>query len=181
MNMESFIFLDIDGPINTESNIAKQKAMRRSTSSFHIKLPEEQLYNLETLVHTSGANIVLSSKWRLLDRTRFKGIEVSPARVNLERQLAKYGLYIYDQTPFIDHARGLEITVWLKRFYNQHGYRPPYIILDDSIESVLRAHRGHVIYCDPKYGLTTKLTEIGICLLRTQYNRLLSQRNQSIR
>lgn len=172
MTYQSFIFLDIDGPINTEVNKKKQAAAGKSTSSFHIELPKKQLKLLRDIVNATGANIILSSKWRLRYFNNSDGsitvLDKSPAVENLENQLASYGMKLYGETPYMYNIRGIEIKIWLDNFIENNGYLPPYIILDDNISNILDEHRGHIIYCSPVYGLTVKEANIAINLLEKQ-------------
>lgn len=162
----SIIFLDVDGPINTLINVNAQRQRRRSISSYHIRLPDRQLANLATIVKATRADIVLSSKWRLLDERL--DLNISPARMNLERQLAKHGLTIFSQTPFIDHNRGAEINTWLYNFSMRNGYTPAYIVIDDKLDPIIQEHKGHIVYCNPTRGLGDVEVNVAINLLRRQ-------------
>ena len=166
MRKKAIIFLDVDGPLNTDENINRERKRKRSVSSYHIKLPDRQLYNLARIVHTVRGDVVLSSKWRLTNKNdnQYK----SPARKNLERQLYKFGVTIYSQTPFMEHQRGLEINWWLSKFQMKFGYRPPYIVIDDKLDPIIDQHQGHIVYCDPKKGITNKEVEMAINLFRKQ-------------
>lgn len=162
----SIIFLDVDGPINTLVNVNAQRQRKRPVSSYHIKLPEQQLTNLATIVKATGADIVLSSKWRLLDERL--DLNISPARINLEKQLARHGLTIFSQTPFIDHNRGAEINTWLYNFSRRSGYTPAYIVIDDKLDPIIHEHKGHIVYCNPNRGIGETEVNVAINLLRRQ-------------
>lgn len=167
MKKESFIFLDIDGPINPDSN--KEYMLRRGypISSFRIELPKRKLELLAYIISTTGAKIVISSKWRLIDYS--KGyMEKSPAMINLENQFSQYNLSIYSETPFLDNMRGLEIEEWLRWFTESFGYRPGYVVIDDNIENILDLHKGHIVKCNSKIGITKKEANIVINLLLRQ-------------
>ena len=158
-NIMSIIFLDVDGPINTDRNKVEQARMGYSVSSFRIRLPKHTIQNLKSVVENiPNCKIVLSSKWRL-------GGTPSPARLNLERQIKPYGLYIYSETPYMNLDRGLEISTWLYKFKTRMGYIPPYIILDNELDTILPSHKGHVVYCDSRNGLTRRGVNISISLL----------------
>lgn len=158
----SVLFLDVDGVINTDRNRRYQNSMGRNTSSYRIYLPPTQLNNLAIINEcVQDLRIVLCSKWRL-------GGSPSPARANLESQLKRYGIYIYSETPFLNHQRDYEISSWLDRFLNNVGYIPPYVILDNEIDILLPAHKGHVVCCQSEFGLTTKEVNISINLLNRQ-------------
>lgn len=168
MRKRCFIFLDVDGPINTDVNINRERQKGRSTSSYRIKLPNKQLYNLSRIVQEVNGDIVLSSKWRLIDAYSKLYMTYSPARLNLESQLNRFGMTIYSQTPFMDHNRGLEINTWLNKFQRKAGYKPAYIILDDKLDPIINEHRGHIVYCSPSRGILDKEVEIAINLFKRQ-------------
>ena len=167
---ECFIFLDVDGPINTHKNILQNKLKNKPTSSYRIKLPTRQLERLATIVRETNAKLILSSSWRLVNLRHSVG-NISPARRNLESQLNLVGLSLSGQTPFIGSDRGLEINTWLDKYEYYNGYRPAYIIIDDNIDKIIRQHRGHIIYCDPNYGITDKEMNIAINLLLKQMEK----------
>jgi hypothetical protein len=169
-NINSIIFLDVDGPLNTDTNRLLQGRMGNPTSSFKIRLPKDPIINLKRIVdNVPSCKLVLSSKWRL-------GGTPSPARINLESQLKRYGLSIFSETPFIDFARGTEISVWLNIYEQRTGYSPPYIILDNELNNI-RNHKGHIIYCNSNNGLTEYEAGIAISLLNKLRNETLSRMN----
>ena len=159
-NKISLIFLDVDGPINSDYNKENQYRSRKSICSFHIELPPSTILNLKKIVE-SGPNIkiVLCSNWRL-------GGFPSLARQNLEKQLNYYGLEIYDETPRFDKVKSLEISTYLETFESMYGYTPAYIILENEVDRLIRYHKGHLVNCNTKYGLTEKEVNISINLLR---------------
>lgn len=158
-HIQSIIFLDVDGPINTDVNKRNEGRLGNSTSSYYIHLPTAKLRNLKMIVDcVPNTKIVLSSKWRY-------GGSPSPARMNLENQMRNFDMHIYSETPYLGFDRGIEITTWLETFRVRNGYIPPYIILDNEIDPLLSAHRGHVVYCDSRDGLTEKTVNISINLL----------------
>ena len=115
MYIQPIIFLDVDGPINTTTNITNRVRERKPTSSYKVELPSYQLRNLSRIVSVTRSKIVLSSSWRLVDRRYVTG-NISPARANLESQLNKFGMSIFSQTPYVNGDRGVEITTWLNRY-----------------------------------------------------------------
>ena len=169
---QSFIFLDIDGPINPDINKIKEARAGHPISSYHIRLPNKQLQLLQYIVQSTSSDIVLSSKWRLVDlsTTYFTKGEIikSPARINLEKQLKENNLSIYDETPFIGNNRGLEIKTWLDRFSYVNGYDPAYVIIDDNIDNIVSLHRGHSVNCDGYRGIGFKEATIAINLICKQ-------------
>lgn len=102
------IFLDIDGVMNTKSS----RKLKFSDATGGLVLndlpPKELCDNLQSLVRSTGCQIVLSSTWRL-----------EPRKVaELEPLFAEYGLAISGSTPDLEKAckgdRVDEIMLWLQ-------------------------------------------------------------------
>lgn len=177
MKKQSFIFLDIDGVINPDINKEYQASLGKSISSYYIELPRKQLNLLRYIVLSTGASIILSSKWRFIDYSvSLEKIERSPARKNLDKQFANYGLYIDGETPILNNSyttrRGVEIQAWLNRFYQLYQYIPAYVILDDNINVLLPEHKGHIVCCSTYRGLSKHEANIVINLLIKQQNQI---------
>lgn len=171
-NIQSLIFLDIDGPISTDKNKEIQFNLGRSTSSYNILLPRGPILNLKGIVdNIPNCNIILSSNWRLNPDTRLVeeplyNIIPSPARINLERQLNSFGIYISDETPYFNKNRSMEIGLYLEGFRQRYNYIPPYIIIDNEISDLKLLYKGHIVYCSNENGLTKEGVNISINLLR---------------
>lgn len=105
------------------------------------------LDRLASLVHHTGAQIVLSSTWRHpLCREQ---------RMRLQQELARRGLQLEDMTPVIEKAsRADEIAAWLDE-QRQRGCMPDaFAILDDDPQGELARYASHLVKCDGRYGLT---------------------------
>lgn len=168
MSITSLIFLDIDGVINTIANERQHIKMGKSISSYKIRLPSEQILNLKRIVDSvPDTRIILSSSWRL-------GGPCGPDMKNLTSQLYSFGLYIDDVTPHYAYnkdKRGREILDYLNKFEGENSYRPPYIILDDKIDSIVPYHRGHIVHCNAFHGLNERTVNISINLLKKQRSK----------
>lgn len=148
----TFVFLDIDGVLHS---LYGQDMFRESCSRV-----------LEKIVNTSGAAIVLSSTWRLQQR--------STDQVNLF--LKRRGLpTIYDKTPDLTTISGrqtrreVEICHWLDR----HPEVLSWIAIDDmdlqADQSPFAARmRGHFVKTDSSNGLTPHHGELALKLLNRQ-------------
>lgn len=169
-NIPSLIFLDIDGVINNKKNEQEHIKQKKSISSYKITLPTQQIVNLKQILDSvPNPRIILSSSWRLGGPD---GLDMR----NLGKQLSSFGIYIDDTTPYLGHQnsyRGLEIMCYLETFNKIEGYFPPYIILDDNIKSIIPYHKGHIVYCNPIYGLDGKGVNISINLIKKQRNEFL--------
>jgi len=114
------IFLDIDGVVNIMSPSYNSSAYRPDGS---VRWMEEHLVQrLNYLVEKSGAEIVISSSWRLDMK-------------DLEKQLVKNGFKHWDkvqgETPYFGH-RGDEIQKYLVEHPEVEGY----VVLEDEIDDV---------------------------------------------
>lgn len=118
------IFLDVDGVLNSNhyfDKVHKKRVNGKKIPSCDID--ERFVKNLKWLVEKTGAKIVLSSSWRILikrDNNHY-----------LHKILAKYGLTIFDYTPYTGIEKGADIQEWLNR--NSFCYDVTNIvILDDE-------------------------------------------------
>ena len=115
------IFLDVDGVLNSMK-------FDRWLQDHHMKqyygyelLDQNALLNLQDIVFVTGADIVLSSSWRLNDE----------CCEQLRQQLLPYGLRFIDKTACLrQEDRGEEIKEWLSR----HPEVDHFVILDDEDE-----------------------------------------------
>ena len=91
---------------------------------------------LHGLINKTGAEIILSSTWR-----------ISPRHIEI---LEKYtGLKIKDKTPRLNTIRGEEI----KQYLNEHKEITSYVILDDDSD-MLEEQKCHFVKVNAKIGLT---------------------------
>lgn len=152
-----YIFLDIDGTINTDKNIEFHRKKGNLTNSHNIKFPHNTMYQLQRIVSFTKANIIISSSWR----------RDLNALNNLQKQFKTYDLSFQGITPIFDcnNSRGRECKWYLDKIYEINGYYPNYVIIDDQIYNLLAFHKGHIIHTDARYGLTEELANIAISIL----------------
>lgn len=164
MIKKKLIFLDVDGVLNPNTNIRMRKEKGEPTVSHLIKLPGDKIYRLKKIIMATGAEIILSSSWRIgFNRST---MTPSPAVINLNNQLNRYGINISDWTPLhYDRNRGDEILHYLNLFIRDNKYKPKYIIIDDDIQDLLSLHRGHIIHTNTTLGLQDEHVNIAINLL----------------
>ena len=103
------IFLDIDGVLNTYDLV-------RSYGFDYIDRSLVAL--LATVVRDAGAEIVLSSFWRLHPKDRFL----------VDSALKEFGMFVCDKTPSLPGLRANEIASWL----DANTQVEKYAILDDT-------------------------------------------------
>ena len=122
------IFLDVDGVLNS------------SQDGFNIKLETRRhLVLLKQLVDETGAEIVLSSSWRIYDKTR----------VFIKKKLEEYGIALIGFTPDTGESKGKEIKKWLDET-SYHIER--FVILDDDSDMDEYTH-AKLVKTDPNIGL----------------------------
>jgi len=149
------IFLDIDGVINPQLHMNALHLHNRANQiphrdEFGYLFCPHTVENLEYIVHTSGAKIVVSSTWRLSglqvmkDLFKVRGIDVD----------------VHDITPRLNTPRGEEIAAWL----GENDYVTKYVILDDDSD-MLPEQLPYFVQTTNKYGLTRKLAEQAINIL----------------
>lgn len=123
------IFLDIDGVLNSE-----EFYQHRPLTQELNEIDEEKVKLLQQIVQATNAKIVLTSTWRVYDKTD----KTSPSYKvygYLVDTLAKYDLSIFDCTPWINENRPHEIQVWLSMwdlYKDIHEHIRGYVILDDD-------------------------------------------------
>lgn len=153
------LFLDIDGVLNHPGTYAQGAPWRREAGQVRVPIAPECMAQLNRLVARTGAQIVISSSWRLfapwqdlgraLARAGLVGqvIGQTPDLINdaawLQAWCAREGVpFAYDRM-----QRGWEIAEWLR-------LRPQvtaFAILDDVADM---AHlRDRLVLVDPTVGL----------------------------
>ena len=146
--MNRIIFLDVDGVLNNGSWAMEMydKGIRVYRDGI---LYEPAIKRLKRLVDTTGAMIVVSSSWR----------QIPTAYGQLRDWLFKYGMTIWDKTPYVGGCRGDDITAWFDRNPGKWSY----VILDD--EGDMDGHMDHLIQTDFDVGFTDQDCERAISLL----------------
>ena len=121
------IFLDIDGVLNDFTSSAN--IWDDTPTDMHLR-------NLKLIVDETGAEIILSSTWRLFMRSR---------RV-VEKRLADFGMKLSGCTIEL-YNRAEEIQEWLDR----HPEVDKFVILDD--ESISGKFPKNLVQTTMAYGL----------------------------
>ena len=120
------IFLDVDGVLNNGTRAIEM--FDKGIRVYHDDLLyEPSLKQLKRIVDTTGAFIV-----------------------------EKYGMEIYDKTPYVGGERGDDITAW----FNRHPGDWKYVILDDDDD--MGVHMPHLVRTSFDEGLTMK--EANCCI-----------------
>lgn len=160
---ELFIFLDVDGVLNTTNQIALLREInltKELSPNGYTGVEQKYIQVLKDIVTTYESkgyevSIILSSDWK--DGFEFhrtsEGMEILYDECDEDAQylidnLTEQGLYITDKTPDISAgwARGQEIIAWLNAHDMDEAYEN-YLILDDNTFDFTehKALRKHVL------------------------------------
>lgn len=169
--MTNYIFLDIDGVLNSEHTLDEScENMDQKMASI---ISDQLVKNLSYLVEKTDAKIVLSSSWRT-----YFGDNVNEPRnifaIFLVHSLNKHGLKLHDMTPYpkgqFSNERGLEI----KTYIGKHNIEN-YVVIDDEEFSDFRTHLNMSRFIQTNFGdetttienegLTKELAEKAILIL----------------
>lgn len=171
--MTKYIFLDIDGVLNSE-HTWDENGDQQSASI----ISDQYLKNLQKIVEKTDAKLILSSSWRV-----YFGENINDPRhimgIYLVTVLAKHNLKLHDMTPFVkgkfSNERGLEI----KTYIDQHKITD-YVIIDDEEFSDFKKHIDMSRFIQTKFGdettnietegLNTKVAEKVIKILNKGRN-----------
>lgn len=171
--MTKYIFLDIDGVLNSE-HTWDENGDQQSASI----ISDQYLKNLQKIVEKTDAKLVISSSWRVY----FSEYTKEPRNIfaiHLVQALAKHNLKLHDMTPFVkgpfSNERGLEI----KTYIDQHKITD-YVIIDDEEFSDFKKHIDMSRFIQTKFGdettnietegLNTKVAEKAIKILNKGRN-----------
>lgn len=115
------IFLDVDDVLNCKTS--------KSRCNGYIGIDGDKVSRLKTIVDATGAEIVLSSTWRL--GYNKDGHDLEHHWKYLKRKFSKCKLHIRDVTPELSRngeLRGHEIKEWL----DNHPDVTNWVVLDDE-------------------------------------------------
>ena len=150
--MNKYIFLDIDGPLNTDRDENKDP------ERYGHRFDNEAVGNLREIVEATGASIVISSSWRHMGIKRMREIWKDwklPGKV-IGCTPGGWGDERFN-------TRGEEIQAWLDE--NAKGPKS-YVIFDDlGLDEALDIQYSHWIQVDPHCGITTDDADRAIRIL----------------
>ena len=126
---DKVIFLDVDGVLNSRAFLA----------TYHragIAIDPTRLVLLRQIVEASGADIVLTSSWRLHWDSNEALCNETGKQMNAI--FAQAGLKILDKTPDLGFVRYEEVVRWLE----EHPQVKNFVVLDDEPfeEGILKGH-----------------------------------------
>jgi len=115
------IFLDCDGVINIVSPSYNTSYYRPDGTVNYFD--DHLIQRLNWLIERSGADIVISSSWRL---------DMDDLKVQMEKNGFKYWNKVVGKTPYTNGHRGDEIQTWL----DKHPEVKCFVVLEDEIDDV---------------------------------------------
>ncbi len=139
------VFLDIDGVLRTKQGL--RRAVVRRGEPVPDLWDDQAIRNLNKLMEKTGANIVITSTWRLGNTLE-----------SLQKLLNKKGIHgvVIGKTPELGGitinaanrmSRGQEIEAWLKQQKGQFRF----VILDDN-PNLMPEQKPFAVICEPEKG-----------------------------
>lgn len=164
--MKNFVFVDIDGVLNTCEDYEKWSAADPKAFGPNPEDKSELLFNpqlvarLNRITETAGAQIVVSSSWRLY----YSGI---PAFAELRELLRRVGVTakVIGPTPITQPLRWEAIAMWIEHTVRGHGR---YAILDDDVPHDDWRWKAHHVHCLALPGGLTEANEQQAIALLTE-------------
>ncbi|MBO4599681.1 MAG: hypothetical protein J5641_02975 [Bacteroidales bacterium] len=157
--MERYIFLDIDGVLNTNRSYkaysSEGKPWRDDYGPF---FDNESVNNLRHIIETTGADVIITSTWK------YKGIDAMHTLWTL-REMPGFLLGVTPEVTSNDFCmRSMEIKRWLAQNApeNPDDYR--FVIIDDS-SIFLPEHLPHLVSTSSSVGITPDDAEKAIAIL----------------
>jgi len=149
-NRKLTLFVDIDGVLNTEDHLRRQKRQTgRTTNRDWCPIA---MAHLKLVVEYYNGQIVVTSTWRYDHSLRQLKLLFEENGVPGEYVIGVTPSLIYESSGKVN--RGDEIRQWIE----EHLYAddiPRYVILDD-IDEGLSQFGERFILCDPKVGFADK-------------------------
>lgn len=164
-NVPKVIFLDFDGVMNTERYIAgRRRSGLQASDRYGYLFDPEAVENLRRIIGATGAEVVISSSWRLEGEERMK--DMWHERALPGQLIGITGQSLHANFPMsagekAGAAKGEEIRSWLK------GHVPQpysYVILDDEAD-IRPEQLPHFIQTNPRIGITRADAERAILIL----------------
>jgi hypothetical protein len=145
------LFLDVDGVLNSKA------WMIRSPRASFMELDPAAIARVQRIVAQTGAKVVLSSTWRLMDE--------------LVVSLLRAGVPVFSKTPDLARKgggllpRSREIAAWLL----EHPEVTKYAIVDDDVDAGYGALAPSFVHTDARYGLLDSEVEKIVAILGESY------------
>lgn len=153
--MTNYIFLDIDGVLNSEHTLDKScENMDQKMASI---ISDQLVKNLNYLVEKTDAKIILSSSWRT-----YFGDNINDPRnifaMFLIHSLNKYNLKLHDMTPYPKGPHSSERGLEIKTYVEQNNITD-YVVIDDEEFSDFKTHLDMSRFIQTNFGDETTTIE----------------------
>ncbi len=161
--MEKYIFLDFDGVMTSGKNYdVLVAAGKRINDEYGDLFDPDAVANLQKILDSTGAEIVISSNWNILglrfmkDMWIKRGLPGKIAGVAVEGSLEDFDLASMDIEANIDflmgqNLRGKAVSGWLSR--NAKTKDCPYVIIDD-LDAFTQEQQPRFVKVNPTVGLS---------------------------
>lgn len=148
--MERYIFLDIDGVLNTERNYkALVREGRYWRDDYGPFFDPEAVANLRDIIETTHADVIITSTWK------YRGLDAMHTLWTL-REMPGILLGITPEAEHDDYCtRGMEILKWLTDNAPENAEEYRYVIIDDS-PYFLPEQMDVLIRTSSKVGITAE-------------------------
>lgn len=154
------IFLDVDGVLNGFSTT------KETTPAGYLFVEDKLVARLQKIIESTGAQVVLSSSWRL-EAKEFTGKEVDGEDLTLlKEKLDEFGISIIGMTCNRGAYRGWQI----RRYLKEHPEIDKWIVLDDMPPYEFEGHINtrYVIHTFCDEGINDLEVEYAIKLLNEE-------------
>ena len=146
--MTKYIFLDIDGVLNSEHTLNKScENMDQKIASI---ISDQLVKNLSYLVKKTDAKIILSSSWRVYFNENTKK-PINLFAMILLAALNKHNLKLHDMTPFVKGPYSSERGLEIKTFIDKHNIED-YVVIDDEEFSDFSTHLDMSRFIQTTFG-----------------------------
>ena len=163
--MSKVIFLDIDGVLNRHD---ERYGTREKSPMGFVGLGQKHLIQLRRVVEVTGAEIVMSSDWKMC----YKSDDCNPKYANADglyviRRLAENGMKLVAVTneQSLDGEYSTGRGYGIRKYLRQHPEVTEYVILDDYVwRDFTDELLEHLVYL--KYPLTKRTADKAIKILK---------------
>lgn len=153
--MTNYIFLDIDGVLNSEHTLDEScENMDQKMASI---ISDQLVKNLSYLVEKTDAKIILSSSWRVYFNNNIKNPNNIFAMALLA-SLNKYNLKLHDMTPYPKGPHSSERGLEIKTYVEQNNITD-YVVIDDEQFSDFKIHLDMSRFIQTNFGDETTTIE----------------------
>ena len=175
MDKERYLFLDIDGVLNTMNYaMSCQWKFGLDDDEDGALFDPYAIENLRYIVETLPVKLVISSSWRLDGIERMRELwtkrdlpgeiyGVTPVVDKLLFKNLEGGTDTFSVIPY--GTRGLEVNEWLRNHPKKQGIPFSYAIIDDG-DDYLTIQSGNLVITEPETGLTRELADKILEILR---------------